>query len=125
MDTADALRAVMHRLTAEDFLVVSGDLVSDVPVGAVAAAHRRQEALLTALLCARASDSEPGSVDKTKQPSACDIIGLDSTEKYLLYVTTGTQVSVPLRHVGLYEFSPRTLSLLAGFQFSDDNMGNV
>jgi translation initiation factor eIF-2B subunit gamma len=94
VDTADALRAVMHRLTAEDFLVVSGDLVCDVPVGAVAAAHRRQGALVTALVCNRASigSLEPGT-DKTKQPAVCDIIGLDSTHQNLLYIAPSTQVS--------------------------------
>ncbi|GLT81793.1 hypothetical protein SLE2022_002260 [Rubroshorea leprosula] len=35
--TADAIRAIAHHLTAEDILVVSGDLVSDVPPGAVVA----------------------------------------------------------------------------------------
>jgi translation initiation factor eIF-2B subunit gamma len=94
-DTADALRSVMHRLTAEDFLVVSGDLVSDVPIGAVAAAHRRQEALVTALLCNRASlgSSEPGS-EKIKREPVSDIIGLDSTQQHLLYVSPGPEVSL-------------------------------
>lgn len=93
-DTADALRSVMHRLTAEDFLVVSGDLVSDVPIGAVAAAHRRQGALVTALLCNRASlgSSEPG-IEKIKQQPVSDIIGLDSTQQHLLYVAPGAEVS--------------------------------
>lgn len=94
-DTADALRSVMHRLTAEDFLVVSGDLVSDVPIGAVAAAHRRQGALVTALLCNRASlgSSEPGG-EKTKQQPVSDIIGLDSTHQHLLYVAPGAEVGI-------------------------------
>ncbi|PPS11129.1 hypothetical protein GOBAR_AA09508 [Gossypium barbadense] len=38
--TAGALRAISHYLTAKDILVVSGDLVSDVSPGAVAATHR-------------------------------------------------------------------------------------
>lgn len=101
-DTADALRSVMHRLTAEDFLVVSGDLVSDVPIGAVAAAHRRQEALVTALLCNRASlgSSEPGS-EKIKREPVSDIIGLDSTQQHLLYVSPGPEVSI-LSHPSLF-----------------------
>lgn len=94
-DTADALRSVMHRLTAEDFLVVSGDLVSDVPIGAVAAAHRRQGALVTALLCNRASlgSSEPAG-EKTKREPVSDIIGLDETQQHLLYVSPGQEVSL-------------------------------
>ncbi len=33
LDTPEALRAVLHLLTADNFLVVSGDLVCDVPGG--------------------------------------------------------------------------------------------
>ncbi|XP_024398106.1 uncharacterized protein [Physcomitrium patens] len=97
-DTADALRSVMHRLTAEDFLVVSGDLVSDVPIGAVAATHRRQGALITALLCNRAllGSSEPGS-EKIKLQPVSDIIGLDSTQQHLLYVAPGAEIERDLR----------------------------
>ncbi|CAK9883255.1 unnamed protein product [Sphagnum jensenii] len=93
LDTAEALRAVSHLLTADDFLVVSGDLVCDVPVGAVAAAHRRQGALVTALLWPHPStpNSETASGDKTKQPTTFDIIGLNSTHQHLLYVSTGMQ----------------------------------
>ena len=108
-DTADALRSVMHRLTAEDFLVVSGDLVSDVPIGAVAATHRRQGALVTALLCNRASlgSLEPGS-EKTKREPVSDIIGLDSTQQHLLYVSPGPEVSL---RVSCY--IPRPCSVLS------------
>ncbi|GKV50983.1 hypothetical protein SLEP1_g57661 [Rubroshorea leprosula] len=35
--TAGAIRAIAHHLTAEDIWVLSGDLVSDVPPGAVVA----------------------------------------------------------------------------------------
>jgi hypothetical protein len=115
LDTAEALRAVSHLLTADDFLVVSGDLVCDVPVGAVAAAHRRQGALVTALLWPHPStpNSETASGDKTKQPTTFDIIGLNSTHQHLLYVSTGMQVSliivsqlvfIPLRCLGIVFF---------------------
>ncbi|MFQ6625266.1 hypothetical protein Gotur_005115, partial [Gossypium turneri] len=49
--TAGALRANSHHLTAKDILVVSGDLVSDVPPGALAATHRRHDAAVTTMLC--------------------------------------------------------------------------
>lgn len=98
-DTADALRSVMHRLTAEDFLVVSGDLVSDVPIGAVAATHRRQGALVTALLCNRLSlgSLEPAGGEKIKQQPPSDIIGLDSSQEHLLYVAPGAEIERDLR----------------------------
>lgn len=101
--TAGALRAVAHHLTADDILVVSGDLVCDVPPGAVAATHRRQEATVTALLCtppaAGSSEAGPSAAgkDKTKRPGLCDIIGLDSSRQFLLFVESGGQAKKDLR----------------------------
>lgn len=101
--TAGALRAVARYLTADDILVVSGDLVCDVPPGAVAATHRRQEATVTALLCTppAAGPSEGGSSaggkDKTKRPGLCNIIGLDSSRQFLLFVDSGGQAEKELR----------------------------
>lgn len=74
--------------------VVSGDLVSNVPPGAVAAAHRRHDAVVTAMLCSApvSGPSESGSSggkDKTKKPGRYNIIGLDPTNQFLLYIATG------------------------------------
>lgn len=74
--------------------VVSGDLVSDVPPGAVAAAHRRHDAVVTAMLCSApvSGPSESGSTggkDKSKNPRCYNIIGLDPTKQFLLYIATG------------------------------------
>jgi translation initiation factor eIF-2B subunit gamma len=74
--------------------VVSGDLVSNVPPGAVAAAHRRHDAVVTAMLCSApvSGPSESGSSggkDKTKKPGRYNIIGLDPTKQFLLYIATG------------------------------------
>ncbi|XP_057872290.2 uncharacterized protein LOC131078572 [Cryptomeria japonica] len=93
--TAGALRAVAHHLTADDILVVSGDLVCDVQPGAVAATHRRQEANLTALLCTppavgpSEAGSSAGGKDKAKRSGLVNIIGLDSTHQFLLFVASG------------------------------------
>ncbi|OAY80535.1 Translation initiation factor eIF-2B subunit gamma [Ananas comosus] len=92
--TAGALRAVAHHLTANDVLVVSGDLVSDVPPGAVAATHRRHGAAVTALLCpvpvSGPSDTgSSGGKDKAKKPIRCNIVGLDSTRQFLLHIASG------------------------------------
>lgn len=75
--------------------VVSGDLVSDVPPGAVAAAHRRHDAVVTAMLCSVpvSGPSESGSSgpkDKTKKPGRYNIIGMDPTKQFLLYIATGS-----------------------------------
>ncbi|XP_010247225.1 PREDICTED: translation initiation factor eIF-2B subunit gamma [Nelumbo nucifera] len=100
--TAGALRAVAHHLTASDILVVSGDLVCDVPPGAVAAAHRRHDAVVTALLCAvpvsgPSETGASGGKDKAKKPGRYNIIGLDPTTQFLLYIATGAEVEKDIR----------------------------
>ncbi|KAI9193843.1 hypothetical protein LWI28_000621 [Acer negundo] len=100
--TAGALRSIAHHLTAKDILVVSGDLVSDVPPGAVAAAHRRHDAVVTAMLCSAPvsgpSDSgSSGGKDKTKKPGRYNVIGMDPTKQFLLYIATGAEVEKDTR----------------------------
>lgn len=101
--TADALRAVAHRLIADDILVVSGDLVCDVSLGAVAAAHVRQRAAMTALLCASPTagvsegSSGAGGKDKAKQQSSSDIIGLDPSHQFLMFMASASQADKDLR----------------------------
>ncbi|XP_028122451.1 uncharacterized protein LOC114319623 [Camellia sinensis] len=82
--------------------VVSGDLVCDVPPGVVAAAHRRHDAIVTAMLCsARVSGpSESGSAggkDKAKKPGRYNIIGLDPTQQFLLFIAAGAEVEEDIR----------------------------
>lgn len=74
--------------------VVSGDLVSDVPLGAVAATHRRHDAVVTAMLCSAPvsgplESGSSGGKDKTKKPGRYDLIGLDPTKQFLLHIATG------------------------------------
>ncbi|KAF3455260.1 hypothetical protein FNV43_RR05708 [Rhamnella rubrinervis] len=100
--TAGALRAISHHLTANDILVVSGDIVSDVPPGAVAAAHRRHDAVVTAMLCSApvSGPSESGSSsgkDKSKKYGRYNIIGLDPTKQFLLYIATGGELEKDVR----------------------------
>ncbi|CAN7034064.1 unnamed protein product [Brassica oleracea var. botrytis] len=86
------LRAIAHHLTAKDILIVSGDIVSDISPGAVAATHRRHNAAVTAMLCAESSESGGAGKDKAKKPACYDIIGLDSSKQFLLYIATGVEV---------------------------------
>ncbi|GKV26313.1 hypothetical protein SLEP1_g35644 [Rubroshorea leprosula] len=77
--TAGAIRAIAHHLTAEDILVVSGDLVSDVP----------PRAAVTVVLCSAPvsgalESGSGGGKDKTKKPGRYDIIGLDTTKQFSL-----------------------------------------
>ncbi|XP_050203383.1 uncharacterized protein LOC126653521 [Mercurialis annua] len=100
--TAGALRAIAHHLIAKDILVVSGDLVSDIPPGAVAAAHRRHDAVVTVTLCSAPAGgpAESGSSavkDKIKKPRRYNIIGLDQTKQFLLHIATGAEVDKDIR----------------------------
>lgn len=100
--TAGALRAVAHHLTAKDILVVSGDLVSDVPPGAVAATHRRLGAVVTALLCNTPVSGPPESgssvgKDKGRKFPRVNIVGLDHTRQYLLHVEAGAEVGKDIK----------------------------
>ncbi|GFP94248.1 translation initiation factor eif-2b subunit gamma [Phtheirospermum japonicum] len=100
--TAGAIRAIDHRLTAKDILVVSGDLVSEIPPGAVAAAHRRHDAVVTAMLCSvpvsGPSDSgSSGTKDKAKKSGHYNIVGLDPTKQFLLHIASGAEVDKGIR----------------------------
>ncbi|KAJ7960497.1 translation initiation factor eIF-2B subunit gamma [Quillaja saponaria] len=99
--TAGAIRAISHHLTAKDILVVNGDLVSDVPPGAVAAAHRRHDAVVTAMLCSSPVSGLPegssGGKDKMKKAGRYNLIGLDHTKQFLLYIATGSEVEKDIR----------------------------
>ncbi|GAB2277972.1 hypothetical protein Dimus_012671 [Dionaea muscipula] len=100
--TAGAIRAIAPHLTASDILVVSGDLVCDVPPGAVASAHRRHDAVVTAMLCSTpvsgpADTGSSGGKDKVKKPSHCNVIGLDPTKQFLLHIAAGTEVEKDIR----------------------------
>ncbi|KDP34561.1 hypothetical protein JCGZ_11111 [Jatropha curcas] len=100
--TAGALRAIARHLTAKDILVVTGDLVSDVPPGAVAAVHRRHDAVVTTMLCSApvggpAESGASSGKDKIKKPRRYNIIGLDSTKQFLLHIATGAEVEKEIR----------------------------
>ncbi|KAL6506187.1 hypothetical protein OROGR_024368 [Orobanche gracilis] len=86
--------AIRDRLTAKDIMVVSGDLVSEIPHGAVAAAHRRHDAVVTAVLCSvpvtGPSDSgSSGAKDKAKKSGYYNTIGLDPTKQFQMHIASG------------------------------------
>ncbi|KAF9665752.1 hypothetical protein SADUNF_Sadunf16G0156400 [Salix dunnii] len=100
--TAGALRAIAHHLTANDILVVSGDLVFDVPPGALAAAHRKHNAVVTTMLCPApvsgpTESASSGGKDKIKKPRRYNIIGLDPSKQFLLHIATGAEVEKDIR----------------------------
>jgi len=65
-----------------------------VPLGAVAATHRRHDAVVTAMLCSApvsgpSESVSSGGKDKTKKPGRYDLIGLDPTKQFLVHIATG------------------------------------
>lgn len=88
--TADALRAVASKITSSTFVVMSGDLLTDVPVNALVASHQMHGALATVMLCPRkispASETKPG-----KPPKNVDYIGLDTRREQLLFYASSPE----------------------------------
>ncbi|XP_062228883.1 uncharacterized protein LOC133926797 [Phragmites australis] len=100
--TAGALRAISKRLTENDILVISGDLVTDVLPGAIAATHRKNGAAVTALLCSvpvsgPSDAASSGGKDKAKKPNRLNIIGLDMNRQFLLHIVSETDVEKDVR----------------------------
>lgn len=62
-----------------------------MPLGVVAATHRRHGAVVTALLCDTpiSGISETGSKDKAKKLGRYNIVGLDPTRQFLLLIASG------------------------------------
>lgn len=98
--SATAVAQFKDDLKAESFIVLSGDLLTDVPLKALAASHYITEATVTVLLKDRrvspASETKPG-----KAPKNVDYVGLDAMQKQLLFIAGSTpdarrQVRVPL-----------------------------
>ena len=83
-DTADALRAVAPRLHGPTVVVAAGDLVTDVRLDDVLAAHVRRGAVATALL-ARRRAWNPVDVKTGRPPKGAHYIGL-SDENHLLFM---------------------------------------
>mmetsp|Transcript_15489 Transcript_15489/g.33608 ORF Transcript_15489/g.33608 Transcript_15489/m.33608 type:complete len:476 (-) Transcript_15489:297-1724(-) len=129
--TADALRAVASKVTAQTFVVVSGDLLTDLPVNALVASHQMNGAYATVLLSHRktspTTETKPG-----KAPKNVDYIGLCPKREHLLFYASSPEtlrdLKVPLsvvrRHgnmtvssdladAHLYVFNRSVLSTLA------------
>lgn len=83
-DTADALRAVAPRLRGPTVVVAAGDLVTDVRLDDVLAAHVRRGAVATALL-ARRRAWNPVDTKTGRPPKGAHYIGL-SDENHLLFM---------------------------------------
>jgi len=79
-----ALRQVIDRIRTDNFVLLSGDVVTEVPLRAQLATHELKGAAVTALLGRRkgspAADTQPGKV-----PRGVDYIGLAEGDRLAFY----------------------------------------
>ncbi|KAK9828728.1 hypothetical protein WJX72_001741 [[Myrmecia] bisecta] len=94
--TADALRTVRDKLKGANIVVISGDLVADVPLKAIMATHYVNQSTATSLLAPRktspSSETKPG-----KAPKDVDYIGMDEAQKRLLFFASSPEMKSKLR----------------------------
>ena len=85
--SADALREVVHRVSADDLLVLSGDVIADssLSLGSLAAAHRRHGGVATVLLHPR-----PAIGPTDTKTAMLDCCAIDASATTLLAFTSGT-----------------------------------
>eukprot|EP00884_Botryococcus_braunii_P012713 jgi/Botrbrau1/21442/Bobra.0216s0050.1 len=97
-DTADALRAVPDKIREkhEHLLVMSGDLVTDIPLKTFIASHFVTGAVASCLLTptrtSPASQTKPGS-----SPRGVDYIGLDPHRNRIIFADSSPEVKRDIR----------------------------
>jgi translation initiation factor eIF-2B subunit gamma len=88
--TASALRSLQSKIKSDTFVVLSGDLVSELQLKPIVAAHQLSKSLCTVLLSQRRSspsaETKPG-----KAPKAVDYIGLDAKKERLLFHASSSE----------------------------------
>ena len=95
--TAGALRAVAPRLKHDQVVVLSGDLVCDMPLGTLLARHRTSEAVATVLLAPRRASLSPEPGKPGKAPPGVDYVGLDASQAVLCFAAAGKDVKDSLQ----------------------------
>jgi translation initiation factor eIF-2B subunit gamma len=95
--TAGALRAVAPRLKHDQVVVLSGDLVCDMPLGTLLARHRTSEAVATVLLASRRASLSPEPGKPGKAPPGVDYVGLDASQAVLCFCAAGKDVKDSLQ----------------------------
>ena len=91
-DTADCLRAIKHKIR-KDFVVLSGDLVTDVFVHHLADVHRMTDATCSVLLRGPKEVAlKPGEKPKKNEGAIPDFVGLDERKSRLLCLQSASDV---------------------------------
>lgn len=94
--SADALRSVADKIKT-DFVVISGDLISDVRLQHLADVHRMKDATVSILLARAPADKGKGKGDKKRKPAADsmdarDVVGLVEKDSRIVYLASGADV---------------------------------
>ena len=127
--SADALRHIKAKLTT-DFLLVAGDVISDLPFQRMADLHRLQGAMATVLF-REAPPREAGVAKKEKDLAGIDFVGVDESgqrvlsleaaadcdgvftvSQSLLRASPHVQLRTDLLDAHIYIFSPWVLDVL-------------
>mmetsp|Transcript_65236 Transcript_65236/g.155594 ORF Transcript_65236/g.155594 Transcript_65236/m.155594 type:complete len:429 (+) Transcript_65236:102-1388(+) len=96
METADVLRCLKDKIT-RDFVVVSGDLITDVFLHHLADVHRIHDATCTVLLRAPKPVNLPtGSKAPKVEGATLDFVGLDEKRSRLLVLESAADVDEKL-----------------------------
>jgi mannose-1-phosphate guanylyltransferase len=109
LGTAGAVKAVADRLDDEPFLVLNGDILSDIDVPALVAFHTERGAAATLALTA------------VGDPTAYGLVPMDASGRVQRFVEkpSADQVETNLINAGLYCLSPDVLDLVpAGEMYS-------
>mmetsp|Transcript_50593 Transcript_50593/g.81785 ORF Transcript_50593/g.81785 Transcript_50593/m.81785 type:complete len:437 (+) Transcript_50593:3-1313(+) len=92
LDTAEVLRAIKHKIR-KDFVVISGDLVTDVYVHHLADVHRIHDSTCTVLLRGpKEVNLKPGEKKPKNEGAIPDFVGLDESKTRLLCLQSASDV---------------------------------
>mmetsp|Transcript_31957 Transcript_31957/g.38630 ORF Transcript_31957/g.38630 Transcript_31957/m.38630 type:complete len:449 (-) Transcript_31957:231-1577(-) len=92
--SADCIRIVQEKLTGSDFIVMSGDLLTDVPIVDIVGFHLMKRALCTALLGKRKNMTDP---ETGKPATPMDYIGLDNSKEKLIFCAPASMIKEELK----------------------------
>jgi translation initiation factor eIF-2B subunit gamma len=96
LDTAECLRAIKHKIR-KDFVVISGDLVTDVFVHHLADVHRMNDSTCSVLLRGpKEVHLKPGEKKPKNEGTIPDFIGLDEKQSRVLCLQSASDVEESL-----------------------------
>lgn len=111
--TVAAIRSVIDRIHADDFIFISGDFVAELPIQGQILTHQMHGAAATVLLASNASASNEAKKDSSAVPLPCIGIGKDnSLEMYDFFSLHIRQVQLPITAISCSSKLQITMRLL-------------